>query len=445
MTTSRKVIMMVKKTARWGTSLMGVALVSALISAPPASAADDFFTYDGAKPLADYEPGAVLKTRTISYRIAGIPTPLKAVQLLYRTTNARGEAVANTTSVVRSAVGDGTRAVSYGSVYDSLDVDHSPSRAIAGNVSIGGAIANFETTMIAPMLLKGYTVLIPDTEGPTANFAAGPEYGQTTLDSIRAASVATKDTGLNQSTKVALAGYSGGAIASNWAAQLAPTYAPEVNKRLVGVASGGVLVNPARNLEYVGGSLVWAGVAPMAIIGVARAYDIDFGPYLNDYGRKVFAKLDKASIVNALGQYPGLKWKDMVKPQYADPRSVPPFVEAVNKVNMGQAGSPTIPTFMGQGAGGFFEGTSGTKPGIGAGDAVMVAGDVRSLARKYCTEGTPAVKYDEYTLLSHVAGAVPWYATALPWISDRFAGKKAPSDCGRIRAGNSLAPLTPMS
>ena len=36
-------------------------------------------------------------------------------------------------------------------------------------------------------------------------------------------------------------GYSGGAIATEWAAELAPSYAPEVNERLIGAAIGGVL------------------------------------------------------------------------------------------------------------------------------------------------------------------------------------------------------------
>lgn len=37
--------------------------------------------------------------------------------------------------------------------------------------------------MFGPLLALGYTVVIPDTEGPNADFAAGPEYGMMTLDS----------------------------------------------------------------------------------------------------------------------------------------------------------------------------------------------------------------------------------------------------------------------
>lgn len=90
---------------------------------------------------------------------------------------------------------------------------------------------------------------------------------------------------MNANTRFGLMGYSGGAIASNWAAALAPSYAPEVNDKLVGFAEGGLFVAPMHNLKYVDGSLVWSGVIPMAIIGVSRSYDIDLQPYLSDYGK----------------------------------------------------------------------------------------------------------------------------------------------------------------
>ena len=45
---------------------------------------------------------------------------------------------------------------------------------------------------------------------------------------------------------------------------------------------------------------------PMAIIGVARAFNIDLTPYLSAYGVEVYNELKKASITDVLGQYPGL-------------------------------------------------------------------------------------------------------------------------------------------
>ena len=427
-------------------TLLAILMALGLVSAPTAAAAesDPFYSYTDSRPLSSYNPGAVLKTRTLTYHIAGIPTPLKAIQLLYRTTDAQGRPSANVTTVLRSHCGDGTKAISYQSFYDSLDPEHGPSRAVAGDVSLGGAIANFESLLMVPVLHLCYDVLLPDTEGQTANFAAGPEYGTNTLDSIRAAT-RSSETGLRADTKVGLIGYSGGAIATNWAAALAPQYAPEVNANLVGFAEGGVLVAPAHNLKYVGGSINWAGIAPMAIIGVARSYDIDFSPYLNSYGKELFTKLQKASIVNVLLQYPGLTWAKMVKPEYANPNSVPEFVDAVNRINLGQAPTPTIPGFIGQGNAGWLEGTFSNHPGIGTGDGVMVAGDVRALARQYCQTGNRAITYAQYDLFSHGGAAAVWAPPAILWLTDRFAGKTAPSNCDRIPAGNSLAPEQPLA
>jgi hypothetical protein len=408
-------------------------------AAPRSAATDSFYTYDGSAPLSSFAPGTVLDTRTLQYHIAGIPTPVTAIQLLYRTTDALGRPAANVTTVVRSLTGDSTRAVSYQSFYDSLNPQDGPSRAIAGDVSLGGTIATFESAALSALLLQGYNLVIPDTEGQSADFAAGPEYGTNTLDSIRAATNSPA-TGMNAGTKFGLMGYSGGAIATDWAAALAPSYAPDVNKNLVGFAEGGLLVDPAHNLKYVNGALAWSGVIPMALIGVARSYDIDLTQYMSSYGKQLYSQLQSASIIDALGHYPGLTWQDMAEPQYANPDSAPAFVNAVNKINLGSAPTPTIPGYIAQGDGGGLEGTFGDPSGIGTGDGVMVVGDVRALANQYCATGDSSITYDQFDPLSHVATAVAWAPLAVSWLNDRFAGQSAPSDCGRIPAGNSLAP-----
>ncbi|WP_370291327.1 lipase family protein [Nocardioides sp.] len=405
---------------------------------------DPFYVYRGTTPLASLAPGTVLATRTKPYHLLGLPLPLKVVQILFRTTDQQGRAVAGVTSVVKPLFGTSTRVVSYQSFYDSLNPEDGPSRAIAGDVRFGGLIANVETGFVLSFLLQGFAVNIADTQGPTADFAAGPEYGMVTLDSLRAA-LATPSTGIAPGAQVGLFGYSGGAIATNWAATLAPSYAPEVNSRLVGAAEGGVLVRPHQNLPYVDGSLVWAGVAPMAIVGAARGFGIDFSRYLSPYGRQVVAKLENASIGEVLGAYPGLTFASLVKPEYADPASIPEFVAAVNQLNLGTRPSPTIPMFIGQGASGEIEGTRGDKPGIGPGDGVMVAGDVRSLARKYCGDGVK-VTYREYQA-SHVGTVAFWAPEAVLWLSSRFGANPSDpgSNCASIAPGNPLTPLAAKS
>lgn len=427
-------------------AIVAAFLMAAFVASPTAEAAvpkpsdDPFYSYTASTPLRDIKPGTVLKTRSLPYHILGLALPLKATQLLYRSTDAQGRPTVNVTSVINSPTNTKPgRAIAYQSFYDSLDPADGPSYAISGGITLGGFIPNAESAVFAPFLLQGYSVIVPDTQGEQADFAAGPEYGKLTLDAIRAASNSSR-TGLNQRTKVGMIGYSGGAIATGWASALAPKYAPDVNARLVGAAEGGVLVNPAQNLNYISGSLVWSGVTVMAIIGISRAYDFDLTPYLNSYGLELFEKLQKSSITTVLGAYPGLTFAKLAKPRYAKPESIPIYAKTVNKLNMGSAAAPTIPMLIGQGANGILEGTAGNKRGIGAGDGVMVAGDVRSLARQYCAAGTK-VTYTQYNLFSHVTTVPLWLPSAITWLNDRFAGKAAPSNCSRIAVGNSLAPL----
>jgi hypothetical protein len=409
-------------------------------STPSAKAASSFYAYNGSIPLKTIAPGTVLKTRTVRYHFANMPLGLTATQLLYRSTGPQGQPTVNVTSIVRPMGKANTgRAVAYGSLYDSLNPKDSPSYGISGKVASAGQSSDEELALFSTFLLQGYNVIIPDTEGENADFASGPEYGMNTLDAIRAAS-SSPTTGLSNKTKVGLLGYSGGAIATGWAAALAPTYAPDVNRRLVGTAEGGVLVDPSHNLHYISGSKRWAGVMVMALLGIARAYNIDMTPYLNDYGQRLFNQLSIAPIGTVLGAFPGLTWVQIAKPAYPEPESIPAYVTAANKVNMGSSGVPTAPMFIGQGANGLSQGTPGNKPGIGAGDGIMITGDVRALARKYCSSGTP-VEYVRYPLLSHTTAPAAFFPAAIAWLGQRFAGSPAPENCSSIEPGNSLAPI----
>lgn len=423
----------------------GAALVASALVAPSAAGAagtpatDPFYRYSGRTPLAHIKPGTALKTRTVSYSVQGVSLPLTAVQVLFRTRNQVGQPTVGVTTVVKPPVAIGRpKVVSYESFYDSLNPADEPSAAIAGGRGFGDGAANAETAVFAPALLAGYSVNIPDTEGQTADFAAGPEYGYVTLDSLRAIS-RTSTTGVGAAPEVGLLGYSGGAIAAEWAAELAKTYAPDVARRIVGTAIGGVLVEPGHNVHYIDGSSVWAGVMPMAVIGVARAFHVSFAKYLSAYGAKVYARLAHASISQALGSYPGLTWAKLVKPRYDKPEKVALFVKLANMLIMGRTGTPSAPLFVGQGDGGYLEGTRPGGPGIGAGDGVMIAGDVRSLAREYCARGV-RVQYTQYPT-SHFTSVPLFLPAAYAWLVSRFGGAVAPSSCGSIPAGNSLAPI----
>jgi len=435
-----------RRVGRRGTGLMvGLFLLSCGLLVPsaaqaiPTPAQDPFYAYTGANPLSSIAPGTVLNTRTLSYHVAGIPLPIRTIQLLYRSTGQLGQPTVNVTSVLEPLVrGSTPNVVAYESLYDSLNPNDEPSYEIAGGLSLGGIAPAFETLLVAPELLAGDVVVIADTEGETADFADGPEYGMYTLDSLRAA-IASPLTNLSHTKKIGILGYSGGAIGAEWAAEMAPTYAPDINHLLVGSAMGGVLVDPDHNLYYVNGSTEWAGILPMAVIGVARSFHVNLTQYLTAYGLQLYNKLQTASILNVLDQYSGLTMQDLILPQDLPPESIPIFPQVVNQLIMGAHGTPTAPLFIGQGGGPTEDGTVGDQPGIGIGDGVMVTGDVRALASEYCQRGV-TVQYNQYGL-DHIASAAAWLVQALPWLSNRFAGQPAPQDCSTIAPGNSLAPV----
>jgi len=417
------------------------ALLVPCVSHATTTVTDPFFQYAGGEPLASIAPGTVLKTRTIAVYIAGVKTNMKATQVVYRSTDAMLQPSANVATVFApdctSACPNKNKVVSYQSFYDSLNPEDAPSRAYAGGKRLPDLLPAVESVLFGSYVKKGYTVVISDTEGQKANFAAGPEYGYNTLDAIRAA-MKLPAIGLSKDAKVVMMGYSGGAIATEWAAELAPSYAPELSGNLIGAAFGGTLVNPEHNLSYIEGAPIWGGVLEMAFIGIARSYQIDITSYLSAKGLEIYEKMKTQSIANVLGQYPNVTWQAIVKPEYLDRTKVLAYVNAANTVIMGTGGTPAMPLQIGQGTGGPLEGTKASAL-WGAGDGVMLAGDVRTLARQYCALGVQ-VQHKEWGT-SHFLSMANWLPWATAWIDDRFAGKAVPNNCASIAPGNPLKPL----
>jgi hypothetical protein len=168
-------------------------------------------------------PGAVLRVRRAPYLALTLANVLSAWHILYRTTDsARNATWAVTTLLVpqrhyrcRAAEEDACAhsLLSYQTPYDAAHVDAGPSYALhAGEV--GGAYGE-----IAEALFRGWFVSVPDYEGPTASYTAGVMSGLATVDSVRAVLALAGSFGLRSAdAKVAMWGYSGGALASEWAA-----------------------------------------------------------------------------------------------------------------------------------------------------------------------------------------------------------------------------------
>jgi hypothetical protein len=259
---------------------------------------------------------------------------------------------------------------------------------------------------------QGYVVTVPDFENQDLHWVAGRESGMSALDGITATLTALE---LGQDTPVGLMGYSGGSIAADWASELQPHRAPDMN--LVGTAMGGIPANLKHNLPYVDGTPEWSDVIPGAMIGISRAYGVDLMPYLSTWGRKVARTESHQCIGEMSGEFPNLTIKHLMKKRYEGILAVPVFRRIMQDLRMGTAkGHPSAPMLMVWGN------------HDGKGDDVMVAKDQQALADEYCGQGVP-VQTQEIQGADHSQGGASFIPIAEAWLAARFAGTPASSSC----------------
>lgn len=100
-----------------------------------------------------------------------------------------------------------------------------------------------ESAFLPPFFDEGWVVSIPDLGGQFDAFGDGLGSGRLVLDSMKAM-IKLRDTiglkSLDQGLRFGLWGYSAGAQATFWAAQLQHKYAPELDNHVVGYAGGGL-------------------------------------------------------------------------------------------------------------------------------------------------------------------------------------------------------------
>jgi hypothetical protein len=402
-----------------------------LAGAPAAEAAtpvlpsqDPFYTYTGSTPLSQIAPGTVLKQRSVSLSLEGLTVPVLTEQVLYRTTGELGQPTVTVTTIIRPLLSlTGTKIVAYQTAYDALGSECDPSYTLQGGNS-GDSTAQDEELAIAAYVLAGFTVTVPDYEGTNLDWGAGQESGYGTLDAIRATENYLR---VSSSTKVGMVGYSGGSIATEWASELAPSYAPALH--IIGAAEGGVPVDFAHNLTYINGDDDWSGVIPAVLVSLGRAFGVNISQYLSAYGQQVTSQVSGECIASFASSYPGLTVQQLLLPQYSNPFQIPALVTILNHLIMGTSGgTPAEPLLLGVG------------DSDGTGDGIMIDGDVEALAHEYCQRGVP-VTFTVYPGLPHSDAAVPFEAQALTFLEGQFNGSPAPNGCAAIGSGNSLAPL----
>ena len=234
-------------------------------SVPLPPSQDPFYT--GPAAYESKPPGTILRIRPAPGNLTTLTANCSAVyNILYRTTDSQYRPswamttlfVPSNSSAGASNKSGGLHALlSYQIPYNTADVDFSPSFALYTQIS--------SFTDIPAALGQGWYVSVPDFEGPRASFALGIQEGHATLDSVRAA-LSSHIGGLtHENTRYAMWGYSGGSIASEWAAELQPQYAPELT--FSGAALGGVVSNFTSVMRTTPGT-IWAGLLPPSILGL---------------------------------------------------------------------------------------------------------------------------------------------------------------------------------
>nr|WP_232017117.1 lipase family protein [Gordonia insulae] len=374
--------------------------------AMPSPLPDSFYSIPG--NIARFEPGDVIAVRAR-------PNPpaffdVHTFQIKFRSSDSLGKPISAVTTVL---VPNRHRAngplLSFQHIINATGLACAPSQALwtqDPNLMIR------EAPGLNVALQRGWTVAIPDHLGPRSSYGAAKLGGQITLDGIRA--VQRFGPARVAKSRVGLAGYSGGGMATAWAAALAPKYAPDLN--IVGAAYGGVPMNLIKMAEGLGYNNPHPafGLAFAAAIGVSREYpeQIPIRKYLSPLGKQMYAGMRNACTNDILRLGAGHDAQQVTIGGRAifDNKDARKVVEA-NSLSL-YPGIPRTP---------IFEWHSPT-------DVLIPVSSIDYTLNRYCRAGARVQR-----LLTpspdHLSAAVIGMLPAFGYLTDRFDGKPAPSNC----------------
>ncbi|GAB93466.1 putative lipase [Gordonia rhizosphera NBRC 16068] len=386
--------------------VVGGGTASADTVALPTPLPDRF--YDAPRNIAAFKAGDILAVRGRA-NPAGF-FDIRTYQVKFRSTDSQGRPIAAVTTLL---VPDRKKLngplLSFQHVINANGLECAPSQALwtqDPNIVIREAPA------LNVVLRQGWTVAIPDHLGPRSAYGAAKLGGQITLDGIRAvqhfapARVAKSPVGLT--------GYSGGGMATAWAAALAPTYAPEL--RIVGAAYGGVPMNLVKMAEGLGYDRPHPafGLAFAAAIGLSREYParIPMLEHLSPLGWQLYRGMRNACTFDILRLGAGHDAEQVTTGGIGifDDESARKVVEE-NSLSL-YPGIPRAP---------IFEWHSPT-------DTLIPVSSIDRTIGRYCRAGV-RVQRQLTPSPDHMSAAVIGAPQALQYLSDRFNGLPVPSNC----------------
>ncbi|MGH7964151.1 MAG: lipase family protein, partial [Candidatus Binatia bacterium] len=349
---------------------------------------------------------------------------------MYRTTAVNGSAIATVTTVFKPLFAKTDRFITYNNAYDSSCIDCSPSRAYKLGSNPVSAIASFEFLAIQVYLLSGYIVSAPDYEGPDAAFTPGYLSGMGVLDSMRAVLNFGDSLGLSDNPMIAGVGYSGGGLATGWAAAMQPSYAPELP--LKAWMAGGIPANLTAILEFIDGT-VFSGFAPIAIAGMLKpsAHGAELKPLFDriatPLGQEAIDLANKQCVEVPLIAYPfqsilGTEFQTLGRGLLSEP-TIGPILKR-NTLGVNKTETPSVPVMMYHG-----------QP-----DEIVPYAPAAALNEAWCNYGA-SIKFTDYAAGGHGTTAALGFVDALNFAKDAFAGKIAPGCTKRTVLNEQLSPL----
>lgn len=361
-------------------------------------------------------PGTVLRSRDVELGFLGlIPQKVRATQLLYRTTDRHGEPEATVTTVLipaKHTTRQPRHVVSYQCAIDAVSSRCFPSYSLRHRAKAVGSLSQLEYLLMAAAVAEGWVVSVPDHEGPNGMWGTPHEPGYRVLDGLRA-TLNFEQFGLAADSKVGLWGYSGGGLASAWAAEMYNDYAPELN--IVGAVLGSPVGNLGNTFRRLNGSK-FSGLPALVISALAKTYpglQRVVEEHATEEGRATLKRLERMTTVEAIVRMFRADMDDLVRPPLEHVLAMPEVQEVFEAIRLGRT-VPTPPVLLVQ----------------AVHDSVINVDDIDELAHLY-TEGGAAVTYHRDLFSEHMLLHPMSAPMTLRWLTDRFADR--PLDAHIIR------------
>ncbi|MGB3481237.1 MAG: lipase family protein [Mycobacterium sp.] len=373
------------------------------------------------------EPGTVLRSRDVELAFFGlIPQRFTTTQLLYRTTDLHGDPEATVTTVLVPAERSTDQLcplVSYQCAIDAVADRCFPSYALRRGAKAIGALAQLEFLLIAAALAEGWAVSVPDHEGLRGLWGAPVEPGYHVLDGLRAATSVPR-LGLTPDAPMGIWGYSGGGLATAWAAEMAGDYAPELN--IVGAVLGSPVGDLGHTFRRLNGSF-YSGLPAMVVAALSHVYpDLDrvIQEHATDEGKAMLHDLENLTTMGAVLKSIGKDMDDLVDLPLQEILDSPEVRRVFAEIKLGTA-APKPPLLIVQ----------------AVHDRVVSVEDIDELAEIYRAGGSDVTYhrdlFSEHMLLHPMSAPM-----TLRWLRDRFAGRPLRDHLVRTKWPTLLNPST---